>query len=88
MAVGGKAPYGTQYLFLHQMKRKNIETMCRYIFIVSRATKTLVDHDDKTAIVGWSDTKLAAITLVRSRGHSIGATRSHDLQEGTCLGDQ
>jgi hypothetical protein len=60
--------------------------MCRmYIFIVSRAAKTHVDNDDKTAIVQRRDTKLAAITMVRSRGHLIGATRNHDhdLQEVT-----
>ena len=45
-------------------------------------TETLVDNDDKTAVVRRRDTKLAVITPVRSR-HSIGGTRSHDLQEAT-----
>jgi len=63
--------------------RKKIETLCRYIFRVSSATATLVDHDDKTAVVRWCDAKLAGITLVHSRGHLIRATRSHDLQEVT-----
>ena len=57
------------------------------IFRISRATETLVDHDDKTAVIPRGDAKLAAITLVHLQGHSIGATRSHDLHEGT-LADQ
>ena len=65
----------------------NIEILCRYIFTVIRATETLVDNDDKTAVVRRRDAKSAAITLVRSRGHIIGATRSHDLPEAI-LADQ
>jgi hypothetical protein len=79
----GTQYYGTQYLFLCLIESKNIETLSQNIFIVSRATETLVDNDDKTAVVQRRDTKLAAITLVCSQGHSIGTTRSHDLQEGT-----
>ena len=41
-----------------------------------------INNDDKT-----HDAKLAVITLVRSRGHIIRATRSHDLPEAT-LADQ
>ena len=52
-----------------------------YMFIVSRTTKTQVDNDNKTAVIRRRDAKLAAITLVCSQGHSIGATRTHDLQE-------
>ena len=37
----------------------------------------------KKAIVRRRDAKLAVITLVRSRGHIIGATRSHDLPEAS-----
>lgn len=48
LAVGGKVPYGSQYLFL---------------LIVSRATEKLVDHDDKIAVVPRREIKLAAITL-------------------------
>jgi hypothetical protein len=59
----------------------------RIFFIVSRTTKTQVDHDNKTAVTRRRDAKLAAITLVRSRGHLIGAARSHDLQEAI-LADQ
>ncbi len=61
--------------------------MCLNIFIVSRTTKTQVDNDNKTTVTRWHDTKLAAITLVRSWGHLIGATRSHDLQKAI-LADQ
>ncbi len=57
--------------------------VCQYIFRVSRATETLIDNDDKTIVVRRRDAKMAVITPVRSRGHSIGATRSHDLQEAT-----
>jgi len=57
--------------------------VCRNIFIVSRATETLIDNDDKTTVVRRRDAKMAVITPVRSRGHSIGATRSHHLQEAT-----
>jgi hypothetical protein len=46
-----------------------------------------INDDDKTAIVRWHDAKLAVITLVRLRGHIIGATRSHDLPEAI-LADQ
>jgi hypothetical protein len=61
--------------------RKIDEKLCSYIFIVSRTTKTQVDHDNKTAITWRHNAKLAVITLVCSQGHIIGATRSHDLQE-------
>ncbi len=43
-------PYGTQYLFLAKNKRKIDEKLCSYIFIVSRTTKTQVDHDNKTDV--------------------------------------
>ncbi len=46
-----------------------------------------IDDDAKTAIVQWRDAKLVVITLVRSRGHLIRATRTHDLQEAI-LADQ
>jgi hypothetical protein len=62
-------------------------TMCWYIFSVSRATKTLVDNDDKTAVLRRRNANSAAITLVPSRGHIIRATRSHDLPEAI-LADQ
>ncbi len=39
-----------------------------------------IDDDANTAIVRRRDAKLIVITLVRSRGHLIGATRTHDLQ--------
>jgi len=67
--------------------RKKIETLCQYIFRVSRATETLVDNDDITVVVRRRDLKSAAISLVRFQGHIIGATRSHDLPEAI-LADQ
>jgi hypothetical protein len=48
--LDGKVPYGTQYLFLAKNKRKVDEKLCLYIFIVSRTTKTQVDHNNKTAV--------------------------------------
>jgi hypothetical protein len=43
-------PHSTQYLFLAKNKRKIDEKLCSYIFIISRTTKTQVDHDNKTAV--------------------------------------
>jgi hypothetical protein len=62
-------------------KRKKDEKLCWYNFIVSRTTSAQVDHDNKIAVVLWRNLELAMITLVRSRGHKIGATRSHELPE-------
>ena len=52
-----------------------------YNFIVSRTTKTQVDNDNKIAVIRQRNRILAAITLVPSQGHFIGATRSHDLHK-------
>ncbi len=82
--LDGKVPYGTlRYsVFIPSLKkRKEDEKRCLYIFILSRTTKTQVDHDNKTTVARRRDAKLAAITLVRSWGHIIRATRSHNLQE-------
>ena len=87
MEAEEKIPYGTQQIFLRKIKRTNIKTLCWYIFIVSRTTKTLIDHNDKITIVRRRDAKMAATTLVRSHGHLIRATRKHEIQEGT-LTDQ
>ncbi len=51
MEAEGKVPYGTQQIVLRKIKRKNIKTPCWYIFIVSRTTKILIDHNDKITIV-------------------------------------
>jgi len=61
--------------------RKKIETLIRYIFRVRRVTETLVDNDDKTAVVRRHDLKSAVINLAHFQGHRIGATRIHDLPE-------
>ena len=52
-------------------------------FFVSRTTKTQFDHGNKIALVQWRDAKLVSINLVHLQGNLIGATRSHDLHEGT-----
>jgi hypothetical protein len=38
---------------------------------------------NKIAVVRWRNPESAMITLVRSQGHKIGATRSHELPEAT-----
>ena len=69
------------------MEERKIETLCQYIFRVSGATKTLVDNEDKTAVLRRRDLKSAVITFVRFQGHIIGATKSYNLPE-TILADQ
>ena len=73
---GGLEFYDKLILFLRRINEK-----CSYLSWFDHWR--CINDDDKPAIVRWHNAKLAAITLVRSRGHSIGATRSHDLQEVT-----
>ncbi len=77
MEVGAKVPYSRWYLFLRLIKRKKDEKLYWYIFILSRTTTAQVDHDNKIAVVRRRHPELVMITLVRSRGHNIGATRNH-----------
>jgi hypothetical protein len=59
----------------HDVEQRGLDGKVPY------GTQYLVHHDNKTAVTWGRGAKLAVITLVRSRGHIIGATRSHDLQE-------
>jgi hypothetical protein len=65
-------------------EKERLETVlvhfyCKY----HRTTSAQVNHDNKIAAVRWHNPELAMITLVRSRSHKIGVTRSHELPEAT-----
>jgi hypothetical protein len=51
------------------------------------ATETLIDNDDKTAIVQRRNTKFTMITLVRSHGHILARYRGHGRQDGALASD-
>ncbi len=81
MIIRGRTEfYDKLILFL----RRNYE---KVTFVAWFDHRRCIDDDAKTVIVRRGDLKLAAITFVRSRGHKIGATASHDLPE-TILANQ
>jgi hypothetical protein len=73
--VDGTYSYGK----LRERKMRN----CAGTFIVSRTTAAQLNHDNKITVVHQRNPELAMITLVRSQGHNIGLTRSHELPKAT-----